>query len=147
MRSSIILGCAALALVTAGFTFSLPNTRVADAEETSEAPLAERLKGTWILVGTPDSVGEIPKVGRLKFYTGNCWCITEAYPETGLVKFHHGGAYKLDGNRMTSIVDYAGESSKERLHTTSNFEIKVEGDTYTQVGLDNPYTEVWKRVK
>jgi hypothetical protein len=26
------------------------------------------------------------------------------------------------------------------------FMVKVEGDTMTQFGLDNPYTEVWKRV-
>ena len=62
------------------------------------------------------------------------------------MKFHHGGNYQLDGNKMTSVVEYANESTKFRIGTTSKFEIKVEGDTYTQVGLDNPYTEVWKRV-
>ncbi len=27
------------------------------------------------------------------------------------------------------------------------FRVTVEGDTMTQYGLDNPYTEVWKRVR
>lgn len=129
---------------------ALPGTQeaIVVAAEATEAPLAERLQGTWILVGTPDKVGEVPKSGgRLKFYTGKCWCITQPDAETGIVKFHHGGTYTLDGNRMKSVVDYAGASTAERLHTTSNFEIKVDGDTYTQIGLDNPYSEVWKRVK
>ena len=118
------------------------------AAEPKEAPLAERLIGTWVLVGTPDNVGDVPESGgRLKFYTGKCWCITEADPETGKVRFHHGGTYELDGSKMTSKVAYAGESTEFRLNTTSHFDIKVDGDTYTQVGLDNPYTEVWKRVK
>jgi len=28
----------------------------------------------------------------------------------------------------------------------SSAKIKVEGDVYTQVGLDNPFTETWRRV-
>jgi hypothetical protein len=27
------------------------------------------------------------------------------------------------------------------------FRVKVEGDTMTQFGIGNPWTEVWKRVK
>jgi hypothetical protein len=30
---------------------------------------------------------------------------------------------------------------------TFKFKIKVEGDTFTQTGMDNPYTQVWKRAK
>ncbi len=135
-----------LAFVLSLVVVASPLTVVAG--DPAEAPLADRLIGTWVLVGTPEKVGEVPKAGgRLKFFTGKCWCITQADPATGKVRFHHGGTYSLDGNKMTSVVDYAGESTEFRLNTTSNFEIKVDGDTYTQIGLDNPYTEVWKRVK
>ena len=30
---------------------------------------------------------------------------------------------------------------------TPHVTVKVEGDTMTQIGIGNPYTEVWKRVK
>ena len=30
---------------------------------------------------------------------------------------------------------------------TLKFKLKVEGDTLTQVGIGNPYSQVWKRAK
>src|SRR5262245_12305158 len=61
--------------------------------------LAKDLIGTWVLVGTPDKVGDPPQSGgRLKFRTGKYWAITQADPETGKVIFHHGGTYTLDGD-------------------------------------------------
>ncbi|HKB37947.1 MAG TPA: hypothetical protein VKD72_15985, partial [Gemmataceae bacterium] len=61
--------------------------------------LARDLVGTWVLVGTPDKVGDPPATGgRLKFITGRHWCITESDPKTGKVIYHHGGTYTLDGD-------------------------------------------------
>jgi hypothetical protein len=110
--------------------------------------LAKDLIGTWILVGTPDEVGEIPdKGGRLKFITGRHWTITQADPNTGLVIFHHGGTYTLDGNEYVEKIEYANENTKQLINKTLKHKIKVEKDTYTQIGVGNPYTEVWKRLK
>jgi hypothetical protein len=110
--------------------------------------LAKDLIGTWILVGTPDEVGEIPaKGGRLKFITGRHWTITQADPNTGLVIFHHGGTYTLDGNEYVEKIEYATENTKQLINKTLKHKIKVEKDTYTQIGVGNPYTEVWKRLK
>jgi len=116
--------------------------------ETKPSQLAKDLIGRWVLVGTPDKVVEPPKAGgRLKFFTGRHWVITQADPETGKVIFHHGGTYTLEGDKYAETVEYANESTADLIKNVHKFQIKVEGDTYTQIGLGNPYNEVWKRVK
>jgi hypothetical protein len=110
--------------------------------------LAKELMGTWILVGTPDKIGEVPKSGgRLKFITGKHWTVTQADPDTGKVIFHHGGTYTLDGDKYVETVDYANESTADLIKKSLEFKVKVEGDTLTQIGVGNPFTEVWKRAK
>jgi hypothetical protein len=112
--------------------------------------LAKELIGTWVLVGTPDKVGEIPAAGgRLKFFTGRHWLITQADPKTGKVIFHHGGTYTLDGDTYTETIEYATENTAALIKKTFKFKVKLEGDTYTQVGTgeDNAYSEVWKRAR
>jgi hypothetical protein len=109
--------------------------------------IARDLVGTWVLVGTPDNIGEPPATGgRLKFFTDKHWTITEA-DESGKVVFHHGGTYILDGEEYTETIQYANENTAELVGKTLKFKVKVEGDTYTQIGIDNPYTEAWKRAK
>ena len=143
-----VIGVAALALAAG---LALAAALRADDEKTKAeakpAPLAKEILGTWVLVGTPDQVGEPPaKGGRLKFRTGKHWTITEA-DESGKVLFHHGGTYTLDGDEYAETVQYANENTAELIGKTFKFKVKVEGDTYTQVGLGNPYSEVWKRAK
>jgi hypothetical protein len=134
------------ALAALALTSSVaPRLRADDADKPSQ--LAKDLVGTWILAGTPDKPEDPPaKGGRLKFFTGKNWCITQA-GDDGKVIFHHGGSYKLDGDKMNETVDYANESTASLIGKTHRFTIKVEGDTYTQVGQDNEFTELWKRVK
>jgi len=106
------------------------------------------LIGTWILVGKPGEVGEAPAVGgRLKSITGTHWSVTQADPETGATIFHHGGTYALKGNEYAETVEDANENSAELLKKTFKFTVKIEGDTLTQTGIGNPWTEVWKRAK
>jgi len=110
--------------------------------------LAKDLIGTWVLVGTPDEVGEPPAAGgRLKFRTGRHWLITEADPKTGVVIYHHGGTYTLDGDEYAEKIEYANKNTEQLIKQTLKFKIKVERDTYTQIGVGNPYSEVWKRLK
>ena len=121
------------------------------AAQDQEAPpskLAKDMVGTWALAGTPDDVGEPPaKGGRLKFLTGRHWVITQADPNTGEVVFHHGGTYTLDGDEYVEKVEYANENTKYLINQTLKFKVKVEENTYTQIGVGNPYSEVWKRAK
>ena len=114
----------------------------------SPSQLAKDLIGTWILVGKPGEVGEAPAAGgRLKFLTGRHWVITQAEPNTGVTIFHHGGTYVLKGNEYLETVEYANESTTNLIKQTFKFTIKVDGDTLTQTGIGNPWTEVWKRAK
>lgn len=110
--------------------------------------LAKDLVGTWVLAGTPDKPEDPPeKGGRLKFFTGKHWCITQADSVSGQVIFHHGGTYTLDGDETAETIEYANENTAPLIGKTHKFKIKVEGDTYTQVGQDNEFTERWKRLK
>jgi len=113
--------------------------------DTKPSQLAKDLIGTWVLVGTPDDEGKPPENDvRLKFFTGKHWTITGA-DESGKVVHHHGGTYTLDGEEYAETIKYATESTASLIGKTFKFKIKVEGDKYTQVGIDNPYSEVWKR--
>jgi hypothetical protein len=123
----------------------------ADDEEAKpdakSAQLAKDLIGAWVLVGTPDNIGEPPATGgRLKFRTGRHWAITQA-DNSGKVVFHHGGTYTLSGEEYAETVEYANESTANLIGETFKFHVKLEGDKYTQIGIGNPYTEVWKRTK
>jgi len=135
-----------LALTLPAANYLLAQDKPATAQERS--PLAKSLLGTWILVGEPGKVGEAPAAGgRLKFFTGRHWMITQADPETGVTIFHHGGTYSLNGDECEETIEYANESTKELIKQTLKFTIKVDGDTFTQIGIGNSFNEVWKRVK
>ena len=142
-----------LAIVLAGVlllwaTHFLPAVTADDAKKKSEPSLNEKLIGTWILVGRPGQVTEPPKAGgMLKFITGKHWCITQADPRTSKVGLHHGGTYTLDGDKYVETVEYANESTISMLQQKLTFTVKVDGDTCTQTGIGNPYTQVWKRLK
>jgi hypothetical protein len=146
LLNAVVLGGLVIAIPTAiGFRSNDDEEKKAVAEPTK---LAKDLLGTWVLVGTPDKVGEAPESGgRYKFITGRHWTITEADPETGKVVFHHGGTYTLDGDTYAETVEYANESTASLIKETFKFTIKVEGDTLTQTGIGNPFNEVWKRAK
>jgi hypothetical protein len=112
-----------------------------------DSQLAKDLVGTWVLVGTPDDENKSPAAGtRLKFFTGKHWTVT-ASDEAGKVVYHHGGTYTLDGDEYAETIKYATEGTESVIGKTFKFKIKVEGDKYTQIGVDNPYNEVWKRAK
>ena len=142
----------ALALLTAaGAAFSsvyfVPTVSAENAQAKSGPSLSDEMIGTWILVGKPGQVGEPPKSGgMLKFITGKHWCITQA-DASGKVLFHHGGTYSLDGDKYVETIEYANESTITMLRQKLTFSIKVEGVTYTQTGIGNDYTQVWKKLK
>lgn len=126
---------------------------VTSAQSTITQPIAspslsQQLIGTWKLVKQGDKMtAGTPSAQRLKFFSGKQWTITQADQKTKRVIFHHGGSYSLKDNVMTSVVDYANESTASRIGTVSYYKINVQGDTYEQIGINNPYTETWQRVK
>ena len=112
--------------------------------------LSKGIIGIWVLVGTgtPDEVGKHPAAGdRLKFRTERHYVVTQANPNTGVIIYHLGGTYTLKGDEYVEKVEYTTENIARFIGRARKFKVKVEGDTYTQIGIDYPFTEVWKRAK
>lgn len=112
----------------------------------SSGDLQSRLLGTWVLEkaavpGTPSGVGL-----RRKTFTPGNWEMEQKNPTTGAIVFRHGGTYRLTGDIIESTTTFADRSTANRIGRVSSAKIKIEGDVYTQVGLDNPFTETWRRV-
>ena len=63
------------------------------------------------------------------------------------VTIHQGGTCTIDGDEYTETVKYANENTAENIGQSFKFKVKLEGDKYTQTGVGNPYTEVWRRAK
>jgi beta-lactamase regulating signal transducer with metallopeptidase domain len=124
------------------------NGGVAD-QTAATSQLGRDMIGTWVLIGEPGKTGKAPASGgRYKFFTGSHWCITQADPDNHVVIFHHGGDYWFDGNEYVEAVEYANPSTLDRIWRTNHFQVKIEGDELTDIGIgeDNRWREVWKRV-
>jgi hypothetical protein len=112
--------------------------------EAEPSKLATDLIGTWELVGSPD--GEEFDINALKFFTGKHWTVIH-FDDDGHIQYSHGGTYTIDGDQYAETIKYASEQTAALIGQTLKFKIKVEGDKYTQLGVENPYNEVWRRAK
>jgi hypothetical protein len=114
----------------------------------AQTQLAKDMIGTWVHVGEPGAVSDIPaEGGRFKFRTGGHWVLVTADAKTGMVVESFGGTYTLKGNEYAETVDYGTEDDIAYIGKTYKFTVKVEGDTMTQIGVGNPWNEIWKRAK
>jgi hypothetical protein len=154
MMNRRLFSVAVLSILVLGLSAAARGPLRADDKPAAEAAgqgpskLARDLIGTWVLAGTPDNVEEPPaNGGRYKFFTGKHWCVTQADPDSGQIIYHHGGTYTLDGDTYEETILYSTANNAELIKQRFTFKIKVEGDTYTQIGVGNPYNEVWKRAK
>jgi serine/threonine protein kinase len=117
------------------------------AEQVTKA-IADQLLGTWILVesdrpGVPSGIG-----CRLISYTKTLWTFTQPDPKTGLVVFHHGGRYTLEGDIVTESNDFAGASTQSHIGEVGRNKIIIDGDVMKLIDLDRGiYNETWKRYK
>ena len=143
---------AVLGILALGVSFYLSWPAVAAEAKTPKSKttandLATKLIGTWKLEtaadpGSPSGIGT-----RLRFFTGTHWCVVQPDPATGVVVFQHGGRYVLEGDKLKSTTEFAGEVTKSFIGSTGTFTIQVEGDTYKQVDPNGVFNETWKRVK
>ena len=130
-------------------SFELSSAGVADQNQTAApSQLGRDLVGTWVLIGEPGKTHKAPASGgRYKFFTGSHWCITQADPDNHVVIFNHGGDYWSEGNEYVEALKYANPSTLDRIGRTNHFQVKIEGDELTDIGIgQNPWREVWKRV-
>ena len=148
-RLSVVAFCAVVAGVI-GYAPALPQLVAQETKSPgTSAPqtLAAKLVGTWKLEeastpGSPSGIGT-----RLKLFTGTHWCVIQPDPKSGEIVFQHGGRYDLDGDKLKTKTDFAGESTKAMIGRDGTFTIKVDGDTMTQADADGVFNETWKRVK
>jgi hypothetical protein len=154
MKTSIRPRHLILTVALASVVFTLPTVwRAASADGQSKAAaapsqLSKDLMGIWVHVGRPGDAGQPPaKGGRYKFRTGGHWTLTHADPDTGLVVEHFGGTYTLNGNEYVETQDYADATWLRDNGKSWKYTVKVEGNVMTQIGIGNPYNEVWRRVE
>lgn len=145
---TVAVGLIALATAT-GPVVSHAETDSATPPPQPASDLGKQLIGAWVLVGTPDHVGKAPSSGgRIKIFTGAHFCMTQAESKHGVVLFHHGGTYSLNGNAYHETLEFAGPPTINMVgKTNGNFTLKIDGDKLTSIGLDNPWKEVWQRLK
>lgn len=145
-----VIALSALVAVSVGYLSVLPGSSAqAPTQNQGDATptLAAGLIGTWILErastpGSPSGVGS-----RLKMFTGTHWCVVQPDPQSGELVFQHGGRYDLDGDKMKTKTEFAGQSTKGMIGREGSYTIKVDGDTMTQADADGVFNETWKRVK
>jgi hypothetical protein len=117
-------------------------------EDQISKSIADQIVGTWVLVqsdhiSTPSGIGS-----RLKSYTGTHWMITQPDPITGLVVFHHGGRYALEGDILSATTDFANATTQSAIGSSERLKIIIDGDTLKQIDIDRRiYNETWKRCK
>jgi hypothetical protein len=131
----------ALGLAVAAVLASACNA--APTSPTSSSPL----EGAWVLVSTTNTSGGSANApgNRVKVFAGATWSITQTDPNTGTIIYRHGGSYTLIGRNYAETVEYAGASTASLIGRTFHFEMNINADEFTQVGIDNPYTETWRR--
>ena len=116
-RTILIAALGLIILSPVAFTLQADEKPKVEPEKPSQ--LAKELHGTWALAGPPDNVVAPPKTGgRLKFFTGRHWTVTQADPESGKVTLHLGGTYTLAGDEYTETVDYAMENIADVIKQT-----------------------------
>jgi hypothetical protein len=122
--------------------------RAAEPPPAKKEAMADALTGVWVHVGVPGKIRPVPPTGAtLKFRMSGHWTYTKAHPDTGVVGAHFGGRYRVVGDEYIETVDYSTDEDDSELGKTLKFTVKIEGDLMTQTGVNNPYTEVWKRVR
>ena len=123
----------------------LPEPPATPASAGVKDTLEAQLMGTWVLTeattpGTPSGIGI-----RQKIFTPGHWEMIQRDPKTGEVVFHHGGTYRLNGDILEQKVEFATQKTKNYIGQVRKFRITIEKYTYTQIGVGNPFNEVWKR--
>lgn len=112
-----------------------------------EEDLSKQIVGTWVYLGKPGETTETPAMGgRFKVMQHGLYRVTQKDAQ-GAAIYHHGGTYTIQGNEYAEKCEYSSDPKSDLIKQQFRFTIKIEGDLLTQTGVDNPWTEVWRRVK
>ena len=115
--------------------------------------LKSEMVGTWKLAGAKSRrsgqfVFLSPGNYFFKMFTLTNWAII-TYDAQSNVVYSAGGPYDLAGDNYTETIQYGTGVMKQYLHARPSFHIRVDGDTYYQMGAGRNPTieEMWQRVQ
>lgn len=120
-------------------------TRSTPKDEVETPTLQSRMLGVWLLAGKPGTTDKPAPGARMRFFGDHHWLITQADTDTGVVIFHHGGTYTLEGDVLTEKTTFATEPTARMIGQENKFKVSVHNGTYTQIGIGNPWSEDWRR--
>lgn len=73
--------------------------------------------------------------------------MTQADTMSHVTMFHHGGSYTLADSTYSEKVEYANSNTASYIGTTNLFSVRINKNIMYLKGIDNPWNEVWKRVR
>jgi hypothetical protein len=111
---------------------------------TAADDLRKRMLGTWQLVSFADGRISDANEEELKFIGDRHWSVSRVKPDTGRLDYHMGGTYTLEGNQYVETVEYGTGGP---VGETFTYKLTIEGDKFTQTGVGNPWSLVFKRAK
>jgi hypothetical protein len=100
--------------------------------------------GTWQLVSFADGRVSEANEGELKFIGDRHWSVSRLNPRTGRLDYHMGGTYTLNDNEYIETIEYGTGGP---IGETYTYKLTVEGDKFTQNGVGNPWSLIFKRAK
>ncbi len=119
----------------------------AKSKDAQVPDLHKSLLGAWVLVGQPGDASEPQADAQMKFWGLGHFAVTKRNAAADAIDYHHMGTYTLDGDQYVESVTYAIGETESLVGKSFKFRIEVDGDTYIQHGIDNPYSEQWKRLR
>ncbi len=143
LRSLMII----TSLTTSSFVIAQDAVRINSSPSVTAgtSKLHSSLLGAWLLAGKPGTTDRPAPAVRMRFFGEHHWLITQADPNTGVVIFHHGGTYTLEGDILTAKTTFATAPTANMIGQETKFKISVNDGTYTQIGIGNPWSEEWRR--
>lgn len=147
----ITSGCRTLSLVIALLATNVTcnaEDPAADSKKMSakEDKLRQSLLGAWVLAGSPGRPIIPAEDAEMKMWGLGHFAVTKRNAETGGIDYHHVGTYELDGDNYSETITYAIGETEQLVGQTFDFKISVDGDTYIQRGVGNPWNQQWKRL-
>ena len=108
------------------------------------------LIGTWQICNEDSTVatnvgkkdGEI----RYKLFSDESFMVSSINIRDKEILNSFWGSYTLKNNVYTEFIEYVHSSWRNILGVKNSFKIHIKGDLLFIKGINNPYSEIWKKV-
>jgi hypothetical protein len=128
-------------------TFLLP-TKAADKTKAEDKSILSQLIGEWEEVSRGDGKPLPADFGEFKFIGGKHWSVLNVDSKTKSLRSCLGGTYTLNGNEYVESVEYGTPNMPaEMIGQKFKFKVTVEGDKFTQIGIGNGHSYIFRRAK